>query len=223
MFKNSIILLSILFFTACSGKKDVDNRLNKSIIVKDNYINHFKEDYLVIDLSEDIEELITYLPKANINVRIRLHIANIEDVLYVKLIDDSEFAINKLIRRVADIAFLSKGIDGFIYEPSIEKNILILQLYIPHIYMYNGSYKPKLLLSYKRNSRAVQESIQLNFAYQNYEVQNNDDEQTPSYLDVKTFCENGNNIEPRFLEDIDRLSKQRDLGEVKTKLRRLCN
>ena len=121
MFKNSLILLSILFFTACSGKKDVDNRLNKSIVVQDNYINHFKEDYLVIDLSEDIEELITHLPKANINVRIRLHIANIEDVLYVKLIDNSEFAINKLIRRVSDIAFLSKGIDGFIYEPSIEK------------------------------------------------------------------------------------------------------
>ena len=60
--------------------------------------------------------------------------------------------------------------DGFMYEPSVEKNVVTLQIYVPSIYIYNGAFKPKLVFSFKRNARSVQESVNMYFLRDIYTV-----------------------------------------------------
>ena len=171
--------------------KIVVNPLDKEVSVPKGYINHFDKPYYEITTSENIEDVVVYLPKETTTLRLRMKVANLEDVIYMKLVTEDGFEIDKIIRRVSDMKQLGYEQDGFMYEPSIEKNIVTLQIYVPSVYIYNGVYSPKLIFSFKRNSRSVQEKVQLNFIRHIYTVskENNDNQERPSYSSLSDYCE----------------------------------
>jgi len=213
------ILMILFIFTGCSTKI-IDTRLNDSVATK-SFVNHFPGDVLTIETSPDTEEVLVLLPKSDLKVRIKMNITNLEDVLYIKLVDESGFNIDKILRRV-NREQIDMNSDAYMVDQKDEKDIVTVQIYVPHIYLYNNKYRPKLLYSYKRNGRSIQEEIKLNFLYKNYHVVQMDDLEITTYSNVKEFCKAENEIEPKFKEDINRLSKHRDLEDIKSELQALC-
>jgi hypothetical protein len=185
--------------------------------------NSFSQDVFKMFLTDDIEDVAVYLPKDTMTLRLMLEVANIEDVVYMKLIDDSGFSIDKVLRRVDDINKLGLNQDGYVYEPSILKNIVTLQLYIPSIYLYKNIYKPKLVFSFKRNARSIQESI--NFAFMKERLSVIEDKngfEKPFYSNVKEYCKHHNKIDAPFNAQLQQINTQRVDEDFITELRSLC-
>jgi hypothetical protein len=226
MINKLLLSITILFaFNACISKKHIDTKeLNKVVANKENIVNNYYKDILKLNVNANIETLSVLLPKDNITVRIKITVPNIEDVLYMNLSDNSKFKINKLLKRVSSLNAVDLTQDAWMFEPSTLKDTIILQLYLPAIYLYDTQYNPKLLFSYKRSSRSLQESIQFNFIKQNYFVKTDKKGfEIPDYGDMIESCKyNGNKIDPQFLEQIDKLNKNRVSTQFKQQLQRLC-
>ncbi len=216
--------IALLFLSGCGAKVTVDE-LAQPVGKNDNFINHFNKDIFEVYTPEDIEDVVLYLPKDTTVVRVKMSVSNIEDVIYMKLVDESGFAIDKVLRRVENITDLGLKQDGFMYEPSVEKNIVTLQIYVPSIYLYEKIYKPKLIFSFKRNSRSVQESVNLYLMKERYSVndKNKKRHEKPFYSDVKDYCRAGNKINPDFKTELDRVNTNRADSEFLTEIRILCN
>jgi len=128
--------------------KPVKDEYNKNII------NHFTKNIIDIKLAPDTEEFAMYLPKDSVTVRFDLKVSNIEDVLYIKLNDDGEFNNSRVLKRVNDINKLKQDQSGFVFEPSIKKGVVTIQLFVPVLYLSKNSYTPTLIYSYKRASKS---------------------------------------------------------------------
>ena len=223
---NLLALITLLVLSGCSTTAfNANDELSKPVAKTDGYVNHFQKEVFEVYTSEDIEDVALYLPKDTTTVRLKMSVANIEDVIYMKLVDDSGFAVDKILRRVEDIAELGLEQDGFMYEPSVEKNIVTLQIYVPSVYLYANIYKPKLVFSFKRNSRSVQESVNLYLMKERYSVNSKNDKkhEKPFYSDVKDYCSNGNIINDDFKTQLDRVNTNRADSEFLTEIRILCN
>jgi len=224
------IIISILFGILFSGCFSANlnilkvDELDKKV-ASEKGINNFKGNILDLTVEPNVENVFVVLPKEDMTVRVKIKIANIEDVLYMNIIDDSDFKINKILKRVSNLDELSLNQDGWMFEPSIEKGVITLQLYLPAIYLYSTKYNPKLLFSYKRSSRAVQDSIQFHFIReQYYPSQDKDGHEIPVYTDLADYCQTtGKDVSPTYLEQIDRLNSNRVDQNLKDKLRGLCN
>jgi hypothetical protein len=220
-------LVALVFFSGCGASNLLKfGELDKAVATNDKPVRNLfdSNSSFNVYLTEDVEDAVVYLPKENTTVRLEINIANIEDVLYMKLTDESEFNINKLIRRVSDINLLEPTQDGFMFEPSVKKDTIILQVYVPSVYTYKGSYEPTLTFSFKRSQRAVIEKIRLYFIKQKYFVTTNeDDQEVPDYGDLKTYCEKTQLGAPKsFQEQIDKLNQNRVAPEFITKLKGIC-
>lgn len=217
--KKLFILCSIsvlLLITGCSTVSE--SSLKENVGKKDNFINHYNKPYFEVTTSEDIEDVVVYLPKSTTTVRLKMKVSNLEDIIYMKLVTEDGYEIDKVLRRVEDIKSLGYEQDGYMYEPSVEKNVVTLQLYIPNIYLYNGVYKPTLVFSFKRNARSVQEIVKLYFAKQMYTVStdNNLSEEKPAYMTLSDYCEKSNRAGDDFFTQINRVNENRiDLDLIK--------
>lgn len=216
--------MALLLLSGCGANVSVD-ALEQPVGKSNEFVNHFNKDVFEVYTPEDIEDVALYLPKDTTVVRLKMSVSNIEDVIYMKLVDESGFSVDKVLRRVENISALGLEQDGFMYEPSVEKNIVTLQVYVPSIYLYAKSYKPKLIFSFKRNSRSVQESVQLYFMKERYSVsdKNEQKQERPFYSDVKEYCAGGNKINPDFKTQLDRVNSNRADSEFLTEIRILCN
>jgi len=226
--KNIIIkslLVSILFLlNGCSTKifQEVD-KLQQPVANIKNATNHFTSNTYDLFLNEDIEDVSVYLPKNTTTLRVMIEIANIEDVVYMKLIDDSSFSIDKVLRRVENIDKLGYEQDGYVYEPSVLKNIIVLQLYVPSIYLYNNLYKPKLVFAFKRNSRTIQEKMNFYLIKQRLSSVVKDEKyEVPFYSNVKEYCDHNNTLENSFSVELSEVNEERVDEEFVTELKRLC-
>ena len=219
MKKIILIVLTIAISLGLVGcTTNVVNPLDKEVAVPKGYINHFDKPYYEITTSEDIEDVVVYLPKDTTTIRLRMKVANLEDVIYMKLVTEDGYEIDKIIRRVSEMKQLGYEQDGFMYEPSVEKNIVTLQVYVPSVYIYNGIYRPKLIFSFKRNSRSVQESVQLNFLRHIYTVskENNDTQERPSYSSLSDYCEASKKADADFFTQVVTINENRiDLETIK--------
>ena len=219
MKKIILIVLSIaisLGLVGCSS--NVVNPLDKEVAVPKDYINYFDKPYYELTTSEDIEDVVVYLPKDTTTVRLRMKVANLEDVIYMKLVTEDGYEIDKIVRRVSDMKELGYEQDGFMYEPSVEKNVVTLQVYVPSVYIYNGVYKPKLIFSFKRNSRSVQEKVQLNFIRHIYTVSkdNEDKQERPNYATLSDFCAASKKADADFFNQVVTLNENRiDIETIK--------
>jgi hypothetical protein len=227
MLKNIIVFLVVLFiFGGCGASNLLKfGELDKAVAQNDKPVrNLFNDRVLSVDVPEDIEDLSIYLPKKSTTVRLKLNIANIEDVLYMKLTDESDFNVNKLLKRVSDIEELGLEQDGFMFEPSVQKDVIILQIYVPSIYLYDNSYEPMLTFSFKRSSRAVQEKIKFYFVRQYYYVTNNEeDQEVPAYGNLAEYCEKVELGAPQeFTNELEKLNQNRVGEEFRTKLQGIC-
>lgn len=226
MYKNIfIIALVTVFFSGCLSTNLLRfGELDKDTANKDEIINNFEGSVLKLDVPEDIERMTVLVPKDNLTLRLKIKVANIEDVLYMNLVDSSEFAVNKLIKRVSSLNELELNQDGWMFEPSVEKGVIILQLYLPEIYLYNSQYNPNLLFSYKRSSRALQESIQFNFVKQHYFPSKDEDGyEVAKFDDLKVYCEQtGKGVSEEYLDQIEKLNPNRTNDDLKSTLRGIC-
>jgi len=226
MYKNIIITTVIaLFLNGCISTNIFKfGELDNNVANKKNIINNFEGKTLTIDLSSNIETLSVILPKDNMTVILRLKIPNIEDVLYMNISDGSGFKINKLIRRVSSLNQLDKQQDGWVFEPSEEKGIIKLQLFIPEIYLYNSQYNPKLMYSFKRGSRSVQDSIKMNFIRQNYYVSHDKNgHEQPNYTTLNNYCKKtSTSVSDNFNTQINQLNKNRVDGTFIEELKGVC-
>ena len=226
MFRNILTAGFIaLFFSACVSTNLLRfGELDNDVANQGEIINNFNEDILTIEAQEDIETISVILPKDDMTVRVKIKVANIEDVLYMNIVDHSEFNINKLIRRVSDLNELDINQDGWMFEPSIEKGIVTLQLYLPSVYLYNSKFSPQLLFSYKRGSRALQESIQFNFIRQQYYPAHDENGyEIAQFGTLEKYCEGtGDGISENFLNQIDQLNSNRIDEKTINKLKGLC-
>jgi len=227
MLKNILLAGFVtIVFSACGVSTNFlrFGELDNDVANKGKIINNFDKDILTVETHEDTESMSIILPKDNMTVRFRIKVANIEDVLYMNIVDEGEFNINKLIRRVSDLQELDLNQDGWMFEPSVEKGIITLQLYIPEIYMYNRQYNPKLVFSYKRNSRALQDSIDLHFIKDRYyPSKDKDGYEIPKYGDLKEYCDATNNgLSDTFIQELDKLNQNRVDKKTIQNLRELC-
>ena len=164
------------------------------------------------------------LPKGGMKLHLYLEIANVENVLYVKLSDDSDFMVDKIVRRVATSKELEPNEDLYLFEPKIYKNKLLLQLFVPEIYLYNGKYETEISLAYKRDGRVLMDHIELVLAREKYYVSaNKKDHEIPSFTTLSQFCKNPDAKAPNGLdEEIKKLNTNRVDKKFITKLENLC-
>ena len=218
------VIIAVLFSGCFSSNVLRFGELDSDVANKGEIINNFEGNILKLDVPEDIERLSILIPKDNLTLRLKIKVANIEDVLYMNITDNSNFAINKLLKRVSNLDELDLQQDGWMFEPSIEKGVITLQLFLPEIYLYNTQYNPKLLFSFKRSSRAVQESIQFNFIKQHYFPSKDDDGyEIAKFDDLKNYCkQTGKGLSEQYLEQIDKLNPNRVNNDLKQTLRGIC-
>jgi hypothetical protein len=219
------IVLVALFLNACVSTNILRfGELDTDTANKDEIINNFEGNILNLEVPEDIERMSLIVPKDNLTLRVKIKVANIEDVLYMNIIDNSKFSVNKLIKRVSDINELDIKQDGWMFEPSIEKGMITLQLYLPEVYLYNSQYNPKLLFSYKRGSRALQETIQFNFVKQHYFPSKDEDGyEIAKFDDLPVYCEQtGKGVSEEFINQIEQLNPNRVGDDLKQTLQGIC-
>ena len=206
-----------MFMMLGCASKEVDP-LDTAVAVPQGYKNNFATPYYEVTIPKDIEDVMLYLPKDTTTVRLKMQIANLEDMIYMKLTTEDGFEIDKILRRVEDIKQLGYEQDGYMYEPSVEKNVVTLQIYVPSIYIYNGVYKPKLTFSFKRNSRSVQEKVQLYFARQIYSVTNENvhKQEKPLYTVLHEYCTQKKKVAKEFFTQMEKVNTNRiDLETIK--------
>lgn len=228
MYKNIILtVLTIVIFSGCFSVSTNLLRfgeLDNDVANQEEIVNNFEGTILKVETSPDTENLSVILPKDNMTVRVRVKVANIEDVLYMNIVSNDEFKIDKIIRRVSSLDELDLDQDGWIFEPSVEKGVVTLQLYLPSIYLYSSQYNPTLLFAYKRNSRSMQESIKFNFIRQYYfPTHDEDGKEIAAYGGLEKYClEGGKNLGEEFNLQIENLNNNRVEQELKTKLEGIC-
>lgn len=211
---HTLLLALALFFSACSTKNEYS--LDKPVAKSSGYVNYYDKPYYEVVTKQGVEDLAIYLPKDTTTVRFKMNVSNLEDVIYMKLVTEDGFEIDKILRRVEDIKSLGYEQDGYMYEPSIEKNIVTLQIYVPSVYLYNGIYKPKLIFSFKRNSRSIQEKVQLAFVKHIYSVSQENNEENPSYSTLSDHCANSKKANDEFFEQVIKINENRiDLETIK--------
>jgi hypothetical protein len=226
MYKNIILFGLMILFSGC-----VSTNINilkfgelDDPVAKKDIKNNFISKVLHLTASGDTESLTVLMPKDDMTVLLELKIPNIEDVLYINIVDESDFKINKLIRRVSDVMTLDNEQDGWSFEPSVKKGIITLQLWIPQIYLYNGQYNPKLIYSFKRDGRALQDSITLHFVRQKYYPSlDANDQEIGKFGTLKEYCKaTGVDVSSTYLQQLGQLNSNRISEEFKTKLREIC-
>ena len=217
-----VVMLGLI---GCSSNKI--NPLDKEVAVPTGYLNHYNTPYYEISTSEDIEDVVAYLPKDTTTVRLKMKVSNLEDVIYMKLITEDGYEIDKILRRVEDMKMLGYEQDGYMYEPSVEKNVVTLQIYVPSIYIYNGAFKPKLIFSFKRNARSIQESINFYFLRDIYTVskvvipsinteEKNATIEQPAYMTLSDFCASSRKADDDFFTQIVKVNENRiDIETIK--------
>jgi len=219
MKKIILIVLTIVIAFGLIGCSSVEvNPLDKNVAVSKDYVNHYTKPYLEITTSEDIEDVVVYLPKDTTTLRLKMKVSNLEDIIYMKLVTEDGFEIDKIVRRVSEMKELGYEQDGYMYEPSVEKNIVTIQIYVPSVYIYNGTYTPKLIFSFKRNSRSLQESVQLNFARHIYSVSsdNNATQERPNYTSLSDYCAASKKAGADFFKQVVTINENRiDLETIK--------
>jgi len=229
MYKN--IIASILVAAVMTGCLSPNllrfGELDSDIANEDNIKNNLQGNILTISTSPDTESMTVVLPKNNLTVRVKVAIPNVEDILYMNIKSLGEFKIDKLVRRVSKLELLDDTQDGWIFEPSVEKNMVTLQLYLPSIYLYKNHFELNLDFAYKRDSRSLRDEIKLNFIKQQYYVIHNEkdnDYQHPMYGDWDEYCEatTNSNIDPKIDQQIKDLNKNRVDEEIVTTLKSIC-
>ena len=188
---------------------------------KTEFVTHYTTPTFTIHTSEDVESVVAYLPEDTTTIRIKMKVANLEDIVYMKLVDESSFSIDKVLRRVDDMQKLGLEQDGYMYEPSVEKNIITMQVFVPSVYLYNSKYQPKLVYAYKRNSRVLQDSIKLTFLKKRYSIHHENHMEYPSYTNVEEYCKN-NTISKEYFDQLFELNTNRVDEEFVKELRALC-
>ena len=207
IFLNTLVAVSAVLFVGCSTKAEYS--LDKPVAKQSGFVNHYDKPYYEIFTRADVEDVAVYLPKDTTTIRLKMKVSNLEDVIYMKLVTDDMYEIDKILRRVENIKDLGYEQDGYMYEPSIEKNIVTLQIYVPSIYLYNGIYKPRLIFSFKRNSRSVQEKVQLAFVKHIYSVSNEDSVENPIYSTLSDYCEASHKASEDFFNQIVKVNENR--------------
>jgi len=222
------LVIFILLFTGCGKKMFVIDKLRNNTANTTQITNYLEGNILTISLPEDIENLVSYLPKDNMTVRLRLSIPNIEDVVYISIKADNEFNINKLLIRANSKDDLDANLnkDMFLFEPSKEQDIVIVQLYMPSVYLYNNLHNLKVEYAYKRDLRVLQDSLNANFIRFRYyvkDIKKYDDieAETPQYTNQKDFCVD-NGLDQTFLDQVNNLNTNRVDKEVISKLKGMC-
>lgn len=222
----SILSIVIAFgFFGCS--KINPNSLERKVAVEKDYVSHYTTPYYEVSTSQDIEDVVVYMPKDTTTIRLRMKVSNLEDIIYMKLVTEDGYEIDKILRRVEDIKKLGYKQDGYMYEPSVEKNVVTLQIYVPSIYIYNGAFKPKLIFSFKRNGRSVQERVSMYFLREIYNVseviipaknieENNTSIEVPSYSTLSDLCAASKGADDDFFKQIVKVNENRiDLETIK--------
>ncbi len=206
-----------MFMILGCASKEV-NPLDTPVALQKGYKNNFTTPYYEVELPKDIEDVMVYLPKNTTTIRLKMQIANLEDIIYMKLTTEDGFEIDKILRRVEEMQQLGYEQDGYMYEPSIEKDVVTLQIYVPSIYIYKGTYKPKLTFSFKRNSRSVQEKVQLYLARQIYSVTNDNEQnqEKPLYTVLSKYCAKKKKADKEFFTQMEQVNTNRiDLETIK--------
>jgi len=216
-----ISIAIVVGFVGCASKNAI--YLDEDVAVEKGYINHYTSPYYEVNTGKDIEDLIVYMPKNTTTMRIKMQVANLEDIIYMKLVTEDGYEIDKILRRVGDIKELGYEQDGYMYEPSIEKNVVTLQVYVPSIYIFKGAYKPKLIFSFKRNSRSVQESVQFYFLRDVYSVgKDANGNESPKYSTLEELCKETKKADEEFFTQIVQVNENRiDLETIKD-IQNLC-
>jgi len=204
---HTLLAILTISFVACSSKTEYS--LDKPVAKSSDFINYYDKPYYEVHTNQDIEDIAVYLPKDTTTIRLKMKVSNLEDVIYMKLMTEDGYEIDKILRRVEDITSLGYEQDGYMYEPSIEKNIVTLQIYVPSIYLYNGVYKPNLVFSFKRNSRSIQEKVQLAFVKHVYSVSNENSLENPKYSTLSEYCEASNKASDDFFTQIVKVNENR--------------
>ena len=192
--------------------------LDNDVAITKDYINHFDKPYYEVQTNQDIEEVAVYLPKDTTTLRLKMKVSNLEDIIYMKLVTEDGYEIDKILRRVSEMQQLGYEQDGYMYEPSVEKNVVTLQIFVPSIYIYNGVYKPKLIFSFKRNSRSVQEKVQLYLARQIYSVtsENAQEQEAPLYTTLSEYCAAKKEMNTEFFVQTSQINDNRiDIETIK--------
>lgn len=215
-----LLMFLALIFSGCSSKKI--SLLDKKVAQSSGFMNHYDKPYYEVLTSQGIEDLAIYLPKDTTTIRLKMKVSNLEDVIYMKLVSFGMFEIDKVLRRVENIKDLGYEQDGYMYEPSVEKDMVTLQIYVPSIYLYNGIYKPKLVFSFKRNSRSIQEKVQLAFVKQKYTVVYEDSREKPKYLTISEFCEASNKEDDEFFKQLSEVNQNRVYVDTIKDIENLC-
>lgn len=215
-----------IFLSGCFSSNLLKfGELDKDVANKGTIINHFEGSILDVEVKEDTEAMNILLPKENLTVRLKVKVTNIEDVLYMNIVDKSDFKINKILKRVASLEQLELTQDGWMFEPSIEKGVVTVQLYMPAIYLYKSTYQSNLLFSYKRSGRSIQESIGLNFSKQYYfPTKDENGYEEPAFDTLKEYCATtGNGVGDEYLSQINRLNPNRIKPELRKTLQGICD
>jgi len=222
--KTVIASIVIGLINGCSIIQDDVLNLEEDVGNSSEYVNHYDKPYFEITTSEDIEDVVAYLPKETTTVRVKMKISNLEDIIYMKLVTEDGYEIDKILRRVEDIKLLGYKQDGYLYEPSVEKNVVTLQIFVPSIYLLEGIYKPKLVFSFKRNARSVQEVVQFNFAKHIYAItkENELKQEAPAYVTLKDYCSKAQTPNSDFFVQMSNVNENRlDIDTIKD-IENLC-
>ena len=227
MYRNIIFtILTISLFTGCFSTKNILilDELGDDVANKGKIINNLSGTVLTVYTSSDTENMSIVLPKDDLTMIIKIKVPNVEDILYMNIVSNDDFKINKLVRRVSNLKELDQKQDGWVFEPSVEKDIITLQLYLPSIYLHTTQFRPTLNFSYKRSARSLQDTIQFNFIKQNYYATHDDDGyEVAKYTDWDDYCaQTSNGISESFLEQINLLNTNRISDETTEKLRGIC-
>jgi len=219
MNKLFVVLLPVVMsflLLGCSSKEV--GPLDKKVAIEKGFTNHYTKPYYEVHTSQDIEDVAVYLPKDTTTLRLKMKVSNLEDIIYMKIVTEDGYEIDKILRRVSDMKELGYEQDGYMYEPSVEKNVVTLQLFVPSIYIYNGAYKPKLIFSFKRNSRSVQEKINLYLARLTYSVTNENakNQEAAHYMTLSDYCASKKTVNEDFFKQIVTVNENRiDLETIK--------
>ena len=220
IFLHILLIVSAVLFLGCSSK--VEYSLDRNVAKSSGFVNHYDKPYYEVTTEQDIEDLAVYLPKDTTTIRLKMKVSNLEDVIYMKLVTDDTYEMDKILGRVEDIKDLGYEQDGYMYEPSIEKNIVTLQIYVPSIYLYNGVYKPRLVFSFKRNSRSIQERVQLAFVKHIYSVSEENSEENPMYSTLSDYCAASNKASEDFFNQIVKVNENRVYLETIKEIENSC-
>ncbi len=227
MVKNILLIaLSAILLSGCFSSNLLRfGELDSDVANKGTIINNFEGNILNLEVKEDTEAMNILLPKDNLTLRLKIKVSNIEDVLYMNLVDKSGFKINKIAKRVSSLDQLNVTQDGWMFEPSLEKGVVTLQLYLPEMYLYKTIFSEDLLFSYKRSGRSVQESIKFNFIRQRYFPTKDDNGyEVPAYNDLKEYCnatDKGLSLE--YLDQVEKLNTNRLKADFKKTLKGICD